>query len=524
MRRILKLLSPAVVLVIASLLIPSSGASQSTILTILEQQKLKAFTKGFSLTGTGTPRVDAGTWSVGTPKVESYTFAGLPPAGTPGRLALVTDNKRNVVVDGGSNWGFVYPVISAEMQAGADAGARIQAAIDSLPSTGGTVDARGLEGAQTSAGNITLGSATKPVTLILGAITLTLTPPSQILYHNNSQILGIGDQSRIQGNHTTALIAPATAGAKSHPIIRNIYVDNTSSANAGGIGILWRDAQWGVLDDVRVENVETGIKLHPGTASTLYNRILSPRIRFTVTGIEVGDIGGGASNANQIIGGQISNTTDGIRVRAQSTKIFGTAVEVFTGVGVDITSVASDTMVLGMHFENTAPGTSIGIRTAVGTLRTTIGGNLYINTNNSVVNFAEAAQLRNLDFQPGVGTYQAESFGLNASTGARFAHVKSSADGVAQITNSTDTALATIAVEAISGTGIRARNLRGSATFAAGTTVAVTFGTPEPDASYFIAISANANKTFWVTAKTTTGFTLNASAVSSDTVDWVLIR
>lgn len=65
---------------------------------------------------------------------------------------------------------------------------------------------------------------------------------------------------------------------------------------------------------------------------------------------------------------------------------------------------------------------------------------------------------------------------------------------------------------------------RGSATFAAATTRAVTFGTAQVDTNYYITIAANANKTFWVTSKTTSGFTLNASAVSSDTVDWMLVR
>jgi hypothetical protein len=62
--------------------------------------------------------------------------------------------------------------------------------------------------------------------------------------------------------------------------------------------------------------------------------------------------------------------------------------------------------------------------------------------------------------------------------------------------------------------------ISGSTAFAAGTTVAVTLPIFLPSTAYRITISANANKTFWVTSKATTGFTLNASSSSSDTVDW----
>jgi len=82
-------------------------------------------------------------------------------------------------------------------------------------------------------------------------------------------------------------------------------------------------------------------------------------------------------------------------------------------------------------------------------------------------------------------------------------------------------------VKGISGSGSSSysENLRGSVTFASSSTVSVTFGTAEPDASYFIAISADKNETFWVTGKATTGFTINSSNASSvATIDWILIR
>lgn len=82
-----------------------------------------------------------------------------------------------------------------------------------------------------------------------------------------------------------------------------------------------------------------------------------------------------------------------------------------------------------------------------------------------------------------------------------------------------------LSVTGISATTTVPKNLRGSATFASAATRAVSFGTAEPDATYFVSISGGANETFWVTSKGTGGFTLNSSnATSTATVDWHLIR
>lgn len=56
---------------------------------------------------------------------------------------------------------------------GADMAAKINACIAALPATGGIADARGFLGAQSGTATITLGSSSKPVHLLLGAVTLT---------------------------------------------------------------------------------------------------------------------------------------------------------------------------------------------------------------------------------------------------------------------------------------------------------------------------------------------------------------
>lgn len=65
--------------------------------------------------------------------------------------------------------------------------------------------------------------------------------------------------------------------------------------------------------------------------------------------------------------------------------------------------------------------------------------------------------------------------------------------------------------------------LRGSVNFGANTVANVSFGVTLPNTNYIIVLGPNANKTFWWSGKATTGFVMNASAVSSDTVDWMVI-
>ena len=65
---------------------------------------------------------------------------------------------------------------------------------------------------------------------------------------------------------------------------------------------------------------------------------------------------------------------------------------------------------------------------------------------------------------------------------------------------------------------------QGTATFSAGTTVICALTRYQPDTNYRVTLGPQANKTFWVDGKTTYQFRLNASAVSSDTVEWAITR
>ena len=65
--------------------------------------------------------------------------------------------------------------------------------------------------------------------------------------------------------------------------------------------------------------------------------------------------------------------------------------------------------------------------------------------------------------------------------------------------------------------------LTGEGVFTGGTTVTVSLGGyTMPNTDYRVALGAKTNRTFWVTSKTTTGFTINAAAANFDSVDWIV--
>ena len=77
--------------------------------------------------------------------------------------------------------------------------------------------------------------------------------------------------------------------------------------------------------------------------------------------------------------------------------------------------------------------------------------------------------------------------------------------------------------------GIAARdtasnNLAGTSTFAASTQRIVTLPVAEPDANYLIFLEARANQKLWVSARSTTTFTVDSDTSTSNTFGWLLIR
>ena len=79
-------------------------------------------------------------------------------------------------------------------------------------------------------------------------------------------------------------------------------------------------------------------------------------------------------------------------------------------------------------------------------------------------------------------------------------------------------------VPQISIDGTKGTNFAGDCLFATATTCVVTFAIAEPDTNYRIVLGCSDNRTYWWSARATTGFTINAAANNTGNCSWVIIR
>jgi hypothetical protein len=76
----------------------------------------------------------------------------------------------------------------------------------------------------------------------------------------------------------------------------------------------------------------------------------------------------------------------------------------------------------------------------------------------------------------------------------------------------------------ISQSDTSANNLAGTSSFSASTSRVVSFPVAEADANYLIFLEARANQKLWVSARTTTTFTVESDVSSSNVFGWLLVR
>ena len=238
--------------------------------------------------------------------------------------ALNTDNNWS----GDQNFRIANNIRYADQFSGDDAGEKIAAAIADLPSTGGIVDARGLEGAQTCTGDVFSG-VTKPVTLFLGACTCTLSA-TWGLQTDGIQIIGLGPgvTTLKVGNsqNTAAIVASKTSGTVTVNNIRvaNLTVDGNRANNTTAYhGLFFQYVTHGWIENVEVHSSEDG-GIDVGNGA-----VAGP----TSTDIE---IRGSWSHDNDGNGFDVNNSTD-VRVignRASGNGLAGAgAAGFFTGHG-----------------------------------------------------------------------------------------------------------------------------------------------------------------------------------------------
>ncbi len=150
-------------------------------------------------------------WSV--PDVPTTTIAAVRSTIVPQGVAIQVASRQYVDTQISAVTGTrFHNVRYCDQFGGADAGAKIAACIADLPSSGGTADARGLEGAQTISSDV-FTVVTKPVRLILGAATysvnVSVVMPANItleISQGGSLSIATGTTTTIRGTLIASLV------------------------------------------------------------------------------------------------------------------------------------------------------------------------------------------------------------------------------------------------------------------------------------------------------------------------------
>lgn len=154
----------------------------------------------------------------------------------------------------------------ADQFSGSDAGEKIAAALDDLPSTGGTVDARGFEGAQTISSTITID---KPATLLFGAATYTVSALTDLfeITEKGVAIIGMGRGQRLEDSgfagNTRFVLSSSEEGGTQHLIatdqhsltLKNVTFEGAGSSVGNNGGIRLTTSPTAVFEDVVIDNV-----------------------------------------------------------------------------------------------------------------------------------------------------------------------------------------------------------------------------------------------------------------------------
>lgn len=217
---------------------PDSNGNVSATL-----QKNSAITCG---TSTGNTRYGFTIWRDGKPQptcdlqisaaTDLSTASCLNAAPTP--VTTLPTDSIYARVDG-TNAGFTGPITSPEfnnicfanVQMGTDEGAKISSCVDFLGANGGTIDARGILGAQTSAAN-PFATQLGPITLWLGHGTIT-TSASWAPQISGTEIIGAGRTLTTIKAATNLNSRVINVSGVNNFGIRNLTIDGNKANQSG---------------------------------------------------------------------------------------------------------------------------------------------------------------------------------------------------------------------------------------------------------------------------------------------------
>ena len=264
---------------------PSSGNASSPGFRTLVGADLPAPTVG-TLGGVDSLTCPAGQF------LNQISTAGAPSCSTPtGSMSATGLGNGSTVVD-------------ASIQSGTDWSVKTNACIAAVLAAGGGVcDARGLSGNQSMSQNVSIGSSSVGVTLLLArSLHLTRSSAAVFTFHNSSRIIGeasAGGQSGIFGNDSSVSLSCGDASC-SNVLLQDIYVENDT---AGATGISFT----GVMNSSIIRPIiiaQNGLVLGGGGCdcyNSIYDYYIAPPGSLNYQGVAI-KLGMNA-NSNNFYGG-----------------------------------------------------------------------------------------------------------------------------------------------------------------------------------------------------------------------------
>lgn len=359
-------------------------------------------------------------------------------------------------------------------------------------------------------------------------------PPGTFLLNNlriktGVELVGSGYSNTIlkqssAANYAVNMLSDVTVGQIIAPKIVDLQFVGATSATVAALN-MEANGVYAILDaeiDIKANSTYAPLRMNCPSAGAIYNSKIKVESNTSTAAINtdgtynIYDLFSTGCAANIAISDISSNslflravTESGQVYAGQRNQITNAKIENWTG-----TASSSNEGIANTGFDNT-----------------------FINPSIITVPHASCGYAFKQNATPGtwvgiriVGTVttQAPNYPFSATAGSSGAIVSATSSSLYKIENYTAQSILTnwqflgscSTITSLSG------NLsdRGSVTFVAATTAAVTLNKTQPDTSYYVSLGSQANKTFWVSSKTTTGFTLNASTASSDSVDWLLTR
>lgn len=220
-------------------------------------------------------------------RVTTLSFCLLVSVTVLGQTAVVTNPSisQNISQPPGTSFNVNRQgtIRFADQFSGSDACAKIAAAIGDLPSSGGTVDARGLDQVQGCSSN-PFSTYTKPVTLLLGAVTLNLsvqitvnTPVSgrtviqglgeatNITLLNTAAFLQLGSAVEVRDLAITSNLTSVINGSIFSQGTNNIRIDNVTFTGGG------HQLNLNTVSNFRISGTRHNALTAPGSALFIYN-------------------------------------------------------------------------------------------------------------------------------------------------------------------------------------------------------------------------------------------------------------